>query len=213
LERPKHGQRRQTQAPPGPPVAGFGCSRADPSTLDTVRFYDYSYDPGHRGIGRRTWEFGDGVNGTGRTPEHRFAADGDYTVTLTVATPDGRWSSASSSLVVRTRDVSISFLDVPTACRVGETIEAVVGVVSAGRDETVEVLLLRRTPDQGSFEQVDRVTTVAKPVGVAEPTLVTLAVTFGAGGVAELKAVVAILGGRDASPDDNTALASIRVRG
>ena len=97
-----------------------------------------------------------------------------------------------------------------------EMIEAVVGVVSAGHDETVEVRLLRRTPGgPGSFEQVDRVTTVAKPVGEAEPTRVTLAVAFGDNaaedGVAELKATVAIPGARDARPEDNVALASIRV--
>jgi hypothetical protein len=216
LRRSRHTRGGNAQAPRRPPVAGFGCNRADPSTLDTIRFYDYSYDPGHRGIGHRFWEFGDGGCATGRAPEHRFAEDGDYTVTLTVCTPDGRWSSASSLLGVRTRDVSISSLDVPSVCRVGETIEAVVGVVSAGHDETVEVRLLRRTSgDGGSFEQVGRVTTVAKASGAAGPTRVSLAVAFRRGeaveGVADLKAVVAILGARDASPDNNIALASIRV--
>ena len=218
LGRRQHAHRPDRRTALGPPVAGFGCNRADPSTLDTVSFYDYSYDPGHQGIGRRSWNFGDGRTATGRAPTHRFAADGDYTVTLTVWTPDGRRSSTSSSLDVRTRDVSISFLDVPAVCRLGETIEVVVGVVSAGDDETVEVRLLRRAPGSpGSFEQVGRVTAVAKPVTAAEPTRATLAVAFGAGGngdgtgVAELKATVAILGARDARPADNVALASIRV--
>ena len=121
LERPRHGHWRDARPPLGPPVAGFGCNPADPSTLDTVSFYDYSYDPGQRGIRRRIWEFGDGAVGTGRSPEHRFAADGDYTVTQRVYTPDGRSRSTSSSLGVRTRDVSISFFDVPTDCRIGET--------------------------------------------------------------------------------------------
>ena len=87
-----------------------------------------------------------------------------------------------------------------------------VGVVSAGRDETVEVRLLRRTPDaRASFEEVGRVTTVAKPVRAAQPTVVSLAVAFSSVGEVDLKAVAAILCGRDASPHDNTALASIRV--
>ena len=50
-----------------------------------------------------------------------------------------------------------------------------------------------------------------KPVGAANPTIVTVAVGFEGVGIVDLQAVVAIVGGREASPDDNMALGSIRA--
>ena len=216
LRKRKQAPRLMSHPPMRPPVAGFGCNLGDPSTFDTIRFYDYSYDPGQQGIGHRHWDFGDGGSAAGRAPEHRFAADGEYTVMLTASTPDGRSTSSSSSLRVRTHDVSISRFEAPSVCRAGEALDVVVGVASTRYDETVEVQLLRSKPGElVSFEQVDRVTAVVSAAGTACPTCVKLRVTFSdddaAVGTANLKAVVSILGARDASPDDNTALASIRI--
>lgn len=70
----------------------------------------------------------------------------------------------------------------------------------------------RGSPDAA---QVDRETTVVRaatgmrPTGVMLPFRVTA--DDAVGGTVELKALVAIRGARDANPDDNSSLASVRV--
>lgn len=68
--------------PPPPPVAGFQIdATAGPTPLD-VRFADGS-------SGAPTswwWSFGDGTGSSARSPTHRYASAGTYTVTLKVAT-------------------------------------------------------------------------------------------------------------------------------
>ena len=46
------------------------------------------------------WDFGDTNTGTGATPNHTYAANGTYTVTLTVTDDDGRTDSESHSVVI-----------------------------------------------------------------------------------------------------------------
>jgi PKD repeat protein len=77
------------------PTASFYYYPYDPSTFDTIQFYDNSQDPGGAGIASRAWDFGDGATSTTYSATHRYAADGDYTVTLTVTTTDGRTASTS----------------------------------------------------------------------------------------------------------------------
>jgi PKD domain-containing protein len=74
-----------------PPVASFGFFPFDPSVFDNVQFFDQSFDPAGVGFAPQAWTFGDGTTGSGFNPAHRYAADGDYTVQLTVTTLDGRF--------------------------------------------------------------------------------------------------------------------------
>lgn len=68
-------------APPNtPPVADF---TATSEGLDAD--FDARRPPRRRGlIASWAWSFGDGATKTGKTVSHRFAAAGDYDVTLTV---------------------------------------------------------------------------------------------------------------------------------
>jgi len=72
-----------------PPQANFGTFPFDPSMFDVIQFQDFSFDPAFIGFEPPQWSFGDGTTGTGFFPTHRYAADGDYPVELTVTTHDG----------------------------------------------------------------------------------------------------------------------------
>ena len=72
------------------PIARFAVSPEAPSTSDTIQLFDCSTDPKRVGIAWRAWDFGDGSTSVGLAPSHRYAGAGDYEVTLTLATFDGR---------------------------------------------------------------------------------------------------------------------------
>jgi PKD repeat protein len=219
-QRSAHADHDRQIPPTGapPPVSSFGWNVREPSQLDTIRFYDYSFDPGGSGIISRTWAFGDGTTSNDIEPEHRFHADGVYAAVLTVLTRDGRSATSTAALRVQTHDVSITHVHVPSLCRAGRTVNIVVGVQSAVHDETVEVRVLRNRPREPDlFEQVARTTGVVPADPARRPTLLALPVTFSAdhaaAGSATLKTVVSIVGARDARPDDNTALTTTTVTG
>ena len=83
------------------PVARFTVSPREPSTSDAIQLLDCSRDPGDVGIAWRAWDFGDGTTSVGPAPVHRYSTAGDYEITLTLATFDGRVSRRSAKLRVR----------------------------------------------------------------------------------------------------------------
>ena len=89
--------------PSAKPVVDFTVSPRNPSINDTVQLVDCSHDPGRVGIAGRAWDFGDGETSVGPTPVHRYEAAGEYEVTLTLATYDGRVSHESRRLEVQGR--------------------------------------------------------------------------------------------------------------
>jgi CSLREA domain-containing protein len=90
--------------PPPPPVTGFYYYPGNPSRFDTVQFYDNSFDPENIGIQTWNWDFGDGTPlSSDQYPTHAYLADGDYNVTLTVTTFDGRSASMTQTVQVRTQ--------------------------------------------------------------------------------------------------------------
>jgi len=84
--------------PPAKPVARFVVRPRKPSLADTIELLDCSTDPKHVGIAWRAWDFGDGATSVGAAPVHRYEAPGEYEITLTLATFDGRISRRSSSI-------------------------------------------------------------------------------------------------------------------
>jgi len=190
-----------------PPVANFGFSPPDASTFDVVQFFDQSFDPGGVGFAPQAWTFGDGTTGTGN-PTHRFAADGDYSVQLTVTTLDGRTAVASQTLRVRTHDIAITRFQTPNAASSGQTRRIVVSINSKRYDETVEVRLLRSVP--GGFQQFGSLTQFVPMDPKSGTTNFNFTYTFTDDdaqiGKVTFKAVAVMSGARDALPADDEAI-------
>jgi PKD repeat protein len=190
------------------PVANFGFFPFDPSVFDNVQFFDQSFDPGGIGFAPQAWAFGDGTTGSGFNPTHRYAADGDYTVQLTVTTLDGRSAVASQTVHVRTHDVAITRFSVPNVASSGQTRRIVVSVTSRRYAETVEVQVFRSAP--GGLQQFGSLTQ-SLPLGPGNgSTDFAFSYTFTDGdaqiGKVTFKAVAVISGARDALPADNEAI-------
>ena len=191
-----------------PPVANFFFFPFDASVFDVVQFIDQSFDPGGVGFAPQAWTFGDGTTGTGN-PTHRFAADGDYTVQLTVTTLDGRTAVASQTVHVRTHDVAITRFSTPNAASSGQTRRIVVSVNSKRYTESVQVQLFSSVP--GGFQQFGSLTQSVPMNPKNGTTDFAFSYTFTADdaqiGKVTFKAVAVISGARDALPADNEAIA------
>jgi hypothetical protein len=190
-----------------PPTAGFGYSPPDPSSFDTISFYDQSYDPGQVGFSSEQWNFGDGgtASNPGCCPSHRYFADGTYHVTLTVTTADGRTASIVHDIDVRTHDVAIAKLTVPQSASVGQSRSIVVGLSNRRFGETVTIDLYRSTPS--GFVQFAS-STQSVPVKSGNKTSdFAFNYVFTSDdatlGKVTFKAVATIHGARDALPADN----------
>lgn len=195
------------------PVANFVVAPLSPSTDDTVRPYDFSFDPARVGIAIRKWDFGDGTTSTDACPPHRYDEDGQYVVTLRVTTTDGRSGVATRLVRVTTHDVSIAGADVPQGALPRETITVAVRVASARYPEMVQVELLRSVGG-GAFERVDLLTQAVPAQGGTEFTF-WYPVTEADAAVRSIvfQAVASIVGAADATPDDNIFTAEPTIVG
>jgi PKD repeat protein len=187
------------------PVAEFFFTPGDPSIFDTVQFQDTSTDDGHAGIASQAWDLGDGTTATGCCPTHRYAQDGDYTVELTVTTPDGRTASTSRVVHVETHDVAVVRIAVPKTAHVGQTITITSHLRNSRYPERVQVDLFKSVP--GGFEQVGSLTQSVPVRPGNRTTQFTINYTFtqadGTVGKVSFKAVATIIDHRDAFPGDN----------
>src|SRR5436190_1121274 len=192
-----------------PPVANFFFFPFDASVFDVVQFVDQSFDPGGVGFAPPAWTFGDGTTGTGN-PTHRFAADGDYSVHLTVTTLDGRTAVATQTVHVRTHDVAVTRFATPNAASSGQTRRIVVSLNSKRYAETVEVQLFRSVP--GGFQQFGSLTQFVPMNPKNGTTEFAFSYTFTGDdaqiGKVTFRAVAVVAGVRDALPADNEAIAS-----
>ncbi|MFG3577199.1 PKD domain-containing protein [Micromonospora chersina] len=193
------------------PIAEYNYYPYEPSSYDMINFNGYpSVDPAGAGIATHAWDFGDGTTGTGYNPSHRFAADGDYTVSLTVRTFDGRTDSVSHVVQIRTHDVSIDRLNVPANARVGQTIGVNVYVKNTRYPENVRVTLYKSVPsgytEIGSSTQLVKVSTTGQTTRysfnytVTGDDLTTGKITF--------RALATISLHPDALPADNELLST-----
>jgi hypothetical protein len=191
------------------PVANMSFNPGDPSVYDTVQFFSNSFDPGEVGIESLAWTFGDGDTGEGCCPTHRYPADGEYTVGLTVTTFDGRTARTERIVEVRTHDVTIAKLTVPQSASVGQTRQLSVGVSNKRYGESVQVQLFKSGP--GGFQLVGTLTQSVPVRGGGRTTEFKYSYTFtsddAALGKVTFEAVASIVGARDALPTDNEVTA------
>ena len=194
---------------PLPSVTAF-WSPVDPSMYDTIGFSASTWDPAGIGIESIAWDFGDGTGATGGGATHRYAADGDYAVTLTGTSPDGRTASSTTTVMVRTHDVAITKLSTPHSARVNQARSITVAVANRRSAETVVVTLYRSRPG-GGWDTVGQSTQLV-PARASRTTAFAFSYTFtpedGAVGKVSFRATASLAGARDALPGDNEAIAS-----
>jgi PKD repeat protein len=213
--------------PAPPPLASISYSPSQPSIFSPIYFRDYSQDPAGVGIDSRLWDFGDGETSTEEYVYHQYLADGDYLVTLTVMTSDGREDSTSVPISVETHDVAITKFSVPESARVGQTRSITVGVNNNRYDDDVSVTLYKSTPQTSypsyGWEQVGKLTMFV-PVRASNRTIdFDFSYTFrpvdGQIGKVSFKAVATIETAPDAIQADNevvalpTSVNAVRPRG
>jgi hypothetical protein len=190
------------------PSTSFTWSPTDPSPADTVQFSAYKYDQAGGDFGPDHWSFGDGATAVG-SASHRYAADGDYTVTLVSTTLDGRSATATQVVHVRTHDVAIAKLTVPQSASSGQTRQISAGVTNAHYPENVTVTLYKSTPF--GYQPVGSLTQSVPVRSGNRTTPFDFTYTFTADdaavGSVTFQAVASIQFGRDAFPGDNQVVA------
>ncbi len=78
-----------------PPIANAGGAYAAYEGAAVTLDGTASSDPDQEPIASYAWTFGDGATGSGPTPQHTYAEDGTYTVTLVVTDGQGASSEAA----------------------------------------------------------------------------------------------------------------------
>lgn len=193
-----------------PPSAQFYYYPDLPSTLDVLQFYNWSYDPACYGCVEMfaSWNFGDGTTSEDWSPTHQYEADGDYTVSLTVTTQDGRTATTSQNLQVRTNDVAITKFTVPNAAKVGQTRSVSVEVKNTQYPVTVQVMLFKST--LWGWEWIGALVQELPVRSSNNTTKYAYTYTFtsqdGALGSINFRAEAVIQNGRDVVPANNEAI-------
>ena len=202
------------QPPPWPTARPYYLP-LQPSRYDTIAFYSGALDPAGLGIASATWDFGDGTTGTGQSVYHRYAADGDYTVTLTVVTVDGRSTTVTTPVKVRTSDVAITRFTTPNTGSTGQTRSISVDVVANTYPEKVQVTLYKSVAGYAGTEVVGTLTQSVPVRSSGRSVSFDFSYTFTPAdadiGKVTFKAVASIVGGTDALPADNEAVATTKV--
>ncbi|XVS66410.1 PKD domain-containing protein [Actinosynnema sp. CA-299493] len=187
-----------------------------PNVLSDTTLGASSGDPIYQPVASGTIDLGDGtvIPVTDGHVTHRFTKDGDYRVTTTVTTPDGRTGTSVRTLKVETHDVSVSGLTVPTSARAGQSKPVKAFVSGTRREDDVTVTFYRVGANGEGDKEIGRLTQRV-PVSTTGTTEFPFAYTYRpedvtAGQVTfRVRAEVAGYGRRgDDKGDDNEARAT-----
>ncbi|MET9229059.1 hypothetical protein [Lentzea sp. NPDC003310] len=188
----------------------------NPTVFTDVTIAPYTGD--QRPFVSGTVQFGDGGSAQivpGETIRHRYAADGDYTITVTGATKDGRTGTGSDTLKVDTHDVSVTGFSVPASARAGQTKSFKATVANTRHDENVRVTLYKVGGAPGGYDLEIGRGTQWVPASASGRTDFPFAYTYSAEDAAKgsvefrVEATMPDRGwGSDARPEDNQARAT-----
>ena len=191
--------------PTPPPEAYFSYWPTDPIPMENIQFSNDSNDPYWIGFQSCAWDFGDGTSSTECYPTHIYAANGDYTVQLTVTTFDERSASTIQVVQVRTHDVGITRFVVPTTARAGQTKQITVYIKNLYFAEIVQVDLYKSTVN--GYELVGTLTQDVPQRPPSRAQAFTFTYTFTSQdadlGKVTFKAVATVINARDAYTPDN----------
>ena len=141
---------------------------------------------------------------------HRYEADGDYEVEMTVETYDGRVGSAAQTVSVQTHDVAITGLTTPRAAKANQSRTVTVRLANKRYPEQVYLELYKSGP--WGFEWVDAIelTLPAKPGGGTTQGRFRYTYTQqdAAIGKVTFRAMVHLWDARDAFWSDNEAISA-----
>jgi hypothetical protein len=189
-----------------PPVADICYYPENPTSLETIQFYDCSFDPAWIGIQSYAWDFGDGTTSTDYGAIHQYGKDGDYSVQHGITTYDGRSASTSRVVQVRTHDVSITKLLAPKTASVGQKKTITLSIRNNRYTERVRIELYKSNP-MGGYDFVGSLTKSVLARKGNSTTPFSFNYTFTSQdaqmGKVTFRAVVTIEGARDAFPFDN----------
>jgi PKD repeat protein len=197
-----------------PPTADFLTDPNVPSIFDTTRFITNVFDPAGGSFASYEWDFGDGTTATVADPitTHRYAADGDYTVTLIATTSDGRTASVQHVVSVSTHDVTIAKVTTPNSAQSEQTRQISVGLTNTRYSEIVRVDLYKNAASGSQFELVGSLIQTVPVRGGNRTTAFDFSYTFtaqdAAVGKVTFKVIATLLNARDALPADNEVVAS-----
>jgi PKD repeat protein len=104
-----------------PPIVAFTYSPTSPTDLETIQFTSTSSDFDGT-ITNYTWDFGDGSVSYEQNPQHKYADDGVYTVTLTVKDNENATNSTTKSITVLNIPPTADFSYQPSNPRTTSTV-------------------------------------------------------------------------------------------
>lgn len=199
-----------------PPSVNINYDPYNPSLFDNIYFSSYIFDQfGGEYGGTYAWNLGDGTTSSAEALYHQYTKDGDYNVSLTYTTPDGRTGSASTTVQVRTRDVAITKFTVPQTAKSNTTKGITVEVTNRRYSDNVQVQLYKGLP--GGGEQLIGTLTIFVPARATRATLFKFSYTFtgcdATVGKVTFRTAATLMSGRDALPADNNAIKTSLVNG
>lgn len=120
------------------PTAVITASPSDPEPNDTVFFNgNGSTAAVGRSIASYSWDFGDGSTATGATVSHVYAAEGTFTVSLSVTDDRGQVGTATATVTVEAVGPTASFVFSPTEPAPGTTVFFDATASRAGNGRTI----------------------------------------------------------------------------